>query len=95
MEAGSLEIGRIFLISFPENVPSDETLYFIQDKKICGIILFADHCRDQDNLKSWLKEIKANLNDSCETFRRWWSRKRIRRLRRRFDAMLIAGVRRG
>ena len=61
MEAGSLEIGRIFLISFPENVPSDETLYFIQDKKICGIILFADHCRDQDNLKSWLKEIKASL----------------------------------
>lgn len=55
-------LGPLFIISFPEATPRDETLYFIKDNKIGGIILFAAHCRDQDNLKSWLPDLKADLD---------------------------------
>jgi beta-N-acetylhexosaminidase len=55
------EIGRFFIVSFPESAPDDETLYFIQDNRIGGVILFAGHCRNQDNLKSWLGEFKKSI----------------------------------
>lgn len=56
------DVGRLFIISFSEALPRDETLYFIQDNGIGGIILFAEHCRNQDDLKSWLKELQATLS---------------------------------
>jgi len=51
-------LGQFFIISFPEERPSDRTLHFITDNNIGGIIVFAHHCRDIDNLKSWLRELK-------------------------------------
>ncbi|MCP4568629.1 MAG: hypothetical protein GY841_13715 [FCB group bacterium] len=62
MDRAKTHIGEFFVISFPEAIPSDETLYLIQDMKIGGLILFADHCRDQFSLKSWLKDLKKSLN---------------------------------
>lgn len=61
MDVVSQNSGTFFVISFPESIPGDDTLYFIQDNHISGIILFADHCRDQDNLKSWLADFKKSL----------------------------------
>ena len=62
MDPANINSGGFFVISFPEAVPSDETLYLIQDRKIGGIILFADHCDDQVSLKSWLKDLKRSLD---------------------------------
>ncbi len=50
--------GRFFIVSFPETVPKDDTLYTILDNKLAGIILFAEHCREIDILKSWLAELR-------------------------------------
>ncbi len=61
MEVASQNAGSFFIVAFPERIPSDDTLYFIQDNTIGGIILFADHCRDQDSLKSWLADLKKSL----------------------------------
>ena len=55
------ETGRHYIISFPEPIPRDETLYFIQDQGIAGLILFAEHCVDQAALKSWLSELKKSV----------------------------------
>ena len=40
-------------------------------------------------LRTWLAKITVNLEDSCRRFRRWWTRERIRSLRRQFDCMLV------
>jgi beta-N-acetylhexosaminidase len=61
MEVASKHIGRFFIVSFPEDKPRDETLHFINDNDISGIILFAGHCRDQDSLRSWLADFKKSL----------------------------------
>ncbi len=61
MDVDSKNIGKLFIVSFPEKIPGDDTLYFIQDNLIGGIILFADHCRDQDSLKSWLADFKKTI----------------------------------
>jgi len=61
MEVASKHIGRFFIVSFPEDKPSDGTLHFIGDNGIAGIILFAGHCRDQGSLKSWLADFKKSL----------------------------------
>jgi len=61
MDVTAKHIGSFFIVSFPEKIPGDETLYFLQDKRIGGIILFADHCRDQDSLKSWLADFTKTL----------------------------------
>jgi beta-N-acetylhexosaminidase len=62
MDVVSKNIGSFFMVSFPESAPGDETLYYLQDSHIGGLILFADHCRDQDSLKSWLADFKKTLN---------------------------------
>lgn len=62
MDVDSKNIGKLFILSFPEKNPGDDTLHFLQDNHIGGIILFADHCRDQDSLKSWLTDFKKNLS---------------------------------
>ena len=62
MEVASQNTGSLFIVAFPERIPVDDTLYFIQDNTIGGIILFADHCRDQDSLKSWLADLKKSLS---------------------------------
>jgi beta-N-acetylhexosaminidase len=62
MDVVSKHIGRFFLVSFPEGKPRDETLHFIGDAGIAGIILFANHCRDQESLKSWLADFKKGLD---------------------------------
>jgi beta-N-acetylhexosaminidase len=62
MDVVSDNIGIFFIVSFPEQVPGDDTLYYIQDNHIGGIILFAEHCRHQDSLKSWLNDFKRTLN---------------------------------
>jgi beta-N-acetylhexosaminidase len=49
------------VVSFKEKMPHDDTLYFIQDRCIGGIILFANHCYDCDSLKSWLRDFKRTL----------------------------------
>lgn len=61
MDVASKHIGRFFIVSFPEDKPRDETLHFIGDRGIAGIILFAGHCRDQDSLKRWLADFKKSL----------------------------------
>jgi beta-N-acetylhexosaminidase len=61
MDIGTARAGNFLIVSFPEPVPGDETLYFIQDNQIGGIILFADHCQDQDSLRSWLAELQKSL----------------------------------
>jgi beta-N-acetylhexosaminidase len=61
MEVASKNIGRFFVVSFPEDKPRDETLHFLNDNAVGGIILFAGHCRDQDSLKSWLADFKKSL----------------------------------
>jgi beta-N-acetylhexosaminidase len=61
MDVVSENSGTFLIVSFPEVVPGDATLYFIQDNHIGGIILFADHCRDQDGLKNWLADFKKTL----------------------------------
>jgi len=61
MDVVSSHCGSFLIVSFPEAVPGDDTLYFIQDNHIGGIILFGDHCRDRDNLKSWLADFKKSL----------------------------------
>jgi len=61
MDVTAKHIGSFFIVSFPEKIPDDETLYFLQDKRIGGIILFADHCCDKDSLKSWLADFTKTL----------------------------------
>jgi len=61
MEVASKHIGRFFIVSFPEDRPRDETLHFIGDNGIAGIVLFAGHCRDQDSLRSWLADFRKSL----------------------------------
>lgn len=61
MEVASTTFGQLFLVSFVEKIPNDDTLYFIQDRGIGGVILFADHCSDVDSLKSWLADFKRTL----------------------------------
>lgn len=61
MDVVSKDIGSFFIVSFQEPAPGDDTLYFIQDNHIGGLILFADHCRDTDSLKSWLADFKKTL----------------------------------
>jgi beta-glucosidase-like glycosyl hydrolase len=61
MDVAPKHIGRFFIVSFPEDKPRDETLHFLIDNNIGGIILFAGHCRDQDSLKSWLADFKKSL----------------------------------
>jgi beta-N-acetylhexosaminidase len=61
MDVVSTRSGLCFIISFPEDIPGDATLYFIQDNHIGGIILFTDQCRDADSLKSWLTDFKKTL----------------------------------
>jgi len=61
MDVDSWNIGKNFIVSFPGEIPGDAVLYFIQDNGIGGIILFADHCRDRDSLKSWLNDFKKSL----------------------------------
>lgn len=61
MNAASSYPGKYFIISFPENMPSDETLFFIEDNQISGITLFANHCEDRDSLKSWLNDFKKTV----------------------------------
>jgi beta-N-acetylhexosaminidase len=61
MEVAPGTIGRFFVVSFTEKIPHDDTLYFIQDGGIGGIILFSDHCRDPQSLKSWLTDFKRSL----------------------------------
>lgn len=63
MEAAGKKIGQLFIISFPESLPSDDTLYFIQDNHIGGVILFAQHCRDLESLQGWLKDVKRAWGD--------------------------------
>lgn len=58
----ALPSGRLFIVSFPEEAPADRTLHFIQDNRIGGVILFADHCRSQDGLRSWLGDFKKTLD---------------------------------
>jgi len=58
----ALPVGRLFVVSFPERIPTDRTLHFIQDNRIGGVILFADHCQDQDSLRSWLIDFKKTLD---------------------------------
>jgi len=60
MNMAALDTGRFFVVSFPRRRPTDSELYFIQDHAIGGIILFADHCRDIDDLKSWLADFKKS-----------------------------------
>ncbi len=54
--------GHFFIISFSQPFPDDEILYFIQDNEIGGLILFANHCHQPDDLKSWLAELKETLD---------------------------------
>jgi beta-N-acetylhexosaminidase len=61
MDVASKHIGRFFVVSFPEDKPRDETLHFLNDSGIGGIILFAGHCRDHDSLKSWLADFRKSL----------------------------------
>jgi beta-N-acetylhexosaminidase len=61
MNAALPHPGKYFIISFLEELPSDDTLFFIQDNQISGIILFANHCEDKDSLKSWLSDFKKSL----------------------------------
>ncbi|MEE9443005.1 MAG: glycoside hydrolase family 3 N-terminal domain-containing protein [candidate division Zixibacteria bacterium] len=61
MNDAALHPGKFFIISFPENLPCDETLSFIQDNHISGIILFGNHCEDRSSLKSWLRDFKKSL----------------------------------
>lgn len=61
MDVKSKYIGRFFIVSFPEDKPRDDTLHFLNDNGIGGIIIFAGHCRDQGSLKSWLGEFKKSL----------------------------------
>jgi len=61
MEVASTTFGQSFVVSFAEKKPHDDTLYFVQDRGIGGIILFADHCYDCDSLKSWLADFKRTL----------------------------------
>jgi beta-N-acetylhexosaminidase len=63
MEVDSKKIGRFFIISFPEQIPRDDTLYFILDNRIGGIILFADHCCNIDNLRDWLTDFKKSAGN--------------------------------
>lgn len=53
--------GLFFVVSFPEAIPSDRTLRFIQENHIGGLILFAEHCRDPKSLKSWLGDFSRSL----------------------------------
>lgn len=62
MDVTSTHIGSFFIVSFPEPVPRDDTLYFLQDNCIAGILLFADHCADQDKLREWLADFKKSLH---------------------------------
>jgi beta-N-acetylhexosaminidase len=61
MNSTHRDIGQFFVVSFPESVPCDETLYFIEDNRIGGIILFAHHCRDLEGLATWLSDLKKSI----------------------------------
>ncbi len=61
MDVASSTFGQSFVVSFAEKMPHDDTLYFIQDRGIGGIILFADHCEDADSLSAWLNDFKRTL----------------------------------
>jgi len=61
MDVVSKNIGSFFIVSFPESAPGDDTLYYLQDNHIGGLILFAEHCRDRTSLKSWLADFKKTL----------------------------------
>lgn len=61
MEVASSHCGSFLIVSFPEAIPGDDTLYFIQDNHIGGLILFSDHCRFRENLRSWLYDFKKTL----------------------------------
>ncbi|MCK5126009.1 MAG: glycoside hydrolase family 3 protein [candidate division Zixibacteria bacterium] len=49
-------------MSFAEDTPTDEALHFIEDNKIAGVILFANHCRDSKSLKHWLADLKKSVH---------------------------------
>ena len=61
MEAVGGDSGRHVIVSFPEPFPDDDVLYFLQENRIGGIILFAEHCRDPESLKGWLADFMASL----------------------------------
>ena len=61
MDVVASHCGSFLVVSFPEAIPGDDTLHFIQDNHIGGVILFANHCRDRNNLRSWLTDFKKTL----------------------------------
>ncbi len=62
MRTSDFTIGQAFIVSFAEDLPTDDTLYFIQDNAIGGVILFANHCQDVQSVRHWLADFKKTLN---------------------------------
>ena len=61
MATHEYKAGHFCIVSFEEDHPSDETLYFIQDNAIAGIILFANHCEDWPSVRHWVRDLTKSL----------------------------------
>ena len=58
------QIGQLFIIGFPGEVPSGEVLGFLAEKNIGGVILVEENCSSTQIVKDTIKRIKSVYDGS-------------------------------
>ena len=59
----AIAIGPLFVIGYPGAEPSRDFLDFIRAEQIGGVILFADNCADESQLRDSVTAIREQYND--------------------------------